>query len=125
MTKTQLAAELANVKEELAAKTESTNSLTLRCTALQREITSLQYRNSQGRPTREQELAMCRTFVVTQLKGQEVDAMEAKNAMTKKWGISVDWHPMATALDEARTGGLATHSPRQAKDGFQVYRIKE
>jgi hypothetical protein len=53
---------------------------------------------------------LCRDFLGMQ-GGRALDAIEAANAMNERWGIRVDWHEMAYALDELERRGEATRIP--------------
>lgn len=59
------------------------------------------------RATRLHEGKLAMGFLKLQ-SGQELDAMDASCKMADEWGIKVDWHEFAYALDDLRRAGLAT-----------------
>jgi hypothetical protein len=63
---------------------------------------------------------LCRDFLRMQ-KGKLLDAMQARRAMTEHWGLTLDWHEFATALDHMASCGEATITK---PGGYVEYLIK-
>ena len=64
---------------------------------------------------------VCKDFLRLQ-KGVELDAMMASQLMSELWGIKVDWHEMAYALDYLERVGEAT--AWWCREGHRVFEVK-
>jgi hypothetical protein len=65
---------------------------------------------------------LCRDFL-EMWKGKVFDAPSAASLMRELWGVRVDWHEMAYALDEMDGCGLADRTGERGPDGMTRYII--
>jgi hypothetical protein len=71
-----------------------------------------------------QEVAIFTAFVCQHMRGETIDDIQLKRAIREQWGLNIDWHPAASALENLARAGQATRTNNQI-DGHYQYRIKQ